>query len=107
MQGQGEQTDVFSAISAPARRAILSRLTQREMPVLELAETFQMTLSAVSQHLTVLRGAGLVTMRKAGRQRIYRLNPAPLREVAEWVSTYEKFWTDKFADLREYLEENP
>src|SRR5882762_203761 len=99
MLSHGGATDVFSAISAPARRAILSRLSEHEMPVLEIAETFEMTLSAVSQHLTVLKGAGLVTLRKAGRQRIYRLNPEPLRAVAEWVSTYERFWTDKLADL--------
>jgi DNA-binding transcriptional ArsR family regulator len=103
----GESSDVFSAISAPARRAIMARLSQREMPVQELAESFSMTLSAISQHLSVLRSAGLVTTRKAGRQRIYRLTPAPLREVAEFVATYEEFWSDKFADLREYLDENP
>lgn len=98
---------MFSAISAPARRAMLTLLTEREMPVLELAETFDMTLSAVSQHLSVLRAAGLVTARKAGRQRIYRLNPQPLKAVSEWVQTYEPFWTDKMAALGEYLEENP
>lgn len=105
MPGYLEQTDVFSAISAPTRRAILSRLAQREMPMLELAESFDMTLSAVSQHLGVLRGAGLVSIRKAGKQRIYRLNAEPLKEVSAWVQTYEKFWTDKLAALGEYLKE--
>ena len=101
-----EGTDVLSAISAPARRAILARLSEREMPVLELAETFEMTLSAVSQHLTVLRTAGLVTIRKQGRQRIYKLNPAPIKAVADWAQTYEQFWTGKLASLGEYLEDN-
>jgi DNA-binding transcriptional ArsR family regulator len=99
--------DVFAAIAAPTRRAILQRLAHREMPVLELAETFDMTLSAVSQHLGILRDAGLVSQTKAGRQRIYRLNPEPLRTVAEWVQAYEPFWNDKLAALGEYLEKNP
>jgi len=102
-----QSTDVFSAVAAPARRAILSRLAEREMPVLELAESFEMTLPAVSQHLSVLRDAGLVDVRKAGRQRIYRINAEPLRAIADWVQSYERFWTDKLAALGEYLEENP
>lgn len=99
--------DVYSAISAPARREILGCLARKEMPVQELAESFAMTLPAVSQHLAVLRDAGLVDVRKAGRQRIYRLKPEPLKAVADWVQTYERFWNDKLAALGEYLEENP
>lgn len=98
-------TDVFSAIAAPARRAILACLAQREMPVLELAESFEMSLPAVSQHLGVLRGAGLVSVRKAGRQRIYKLNAAPLKAVADWVAPYEEFWGEKLVALGEYLDE--
>jgi DNA-binding transcriptional ArsR family regulator len=97
---------VFSAISAPPRRAILAQLAKREMPVLELAESFDMTLSAVSQHLSILRDAGLVTTRKAGRQRIYKLDPQPLKAVSDWVKSYESFWTDKLAALGEFLEES-
>lgn len=99
-------TDVFSAIAAPTRRAMLSQLAGRELPVQELAQSFDMSLSAVSQHLSVLRDAGLVSMRQAGRQRIYRLNPEPLKAVADWVQPYERFWADKLAALGEYLEEN-
>lgn len=100
-------SDVFSAISAPARRAILGRLAEREMPVQELADSFAISLPAVSQHLGVLREAGLVTVRKAGKQRIYKLNAEPLKGVAEWVESYEKFWTGKLAALGDYLKENP
>jgi len=99
--------DVFAAISAPTRRAILSQLAEKEMPVLALAESFEMTLPAVSQHLAILREAGLVKVHKAGRQRIYRLSPEPLKAVSDWVSTYEKFWNEKLAALGEYLEKNP
>jgi DNA-binding transcriptional ArsR family regulator len=86
---------------------MLARLAQREMPVLELAESFEMSLPAVSQHLAVLRSAGLVKVRKAGRQRMYRIEAQPLRAVADWVGTYEKFWGGKLASLGEYLEKNP
>jgi DNA-binding transcriptional ArsR family regulator len=106
MSAQPAASDVFSAISAPARRAILAQLAGKEMPMQKLAESFEMTLPAVSQHLAVLRAAGLVSVRKDGRQRIYKLNPGPLRDVAEWVQEYEKFWTGKLAGLGEYLKEN-
>ena len=82
-------------------------LAEREMGVTEIAGSFDMTMSAVSQHLAILRDAGLVRTRKEGRQRLYRLDPAPLRTVAEWVRVYEPFWTEKLADLGRYLEDNP
>ncbi|HVT11608.1 MAG TPA: metalloregulator ArsR/SmtB family transcription factor [Fimbriimonadaceae bacterium] len=106
MPGFSEGQDVFSAIAAPARRAMLARLAQREMPMGELAEAFEMSLPAVSQHLGVLKDAGLVASRKAGRHRIYRLNPEPLKAVSDWVNTYEAFWTGKMAALGEYLEKS-
>ncbi|MBN9500371.1 MAG: transcriptional regulator [Armatimonadetes bacterium 55-13] len=99
--------DVYAAIAAPARREILGLLASGDQPVQQLAESFQMTLPAVSQHLAILRDAGLVSVRKAGRQRIYSINAEPLKSVAEWAQSYERFWTDKLAALGEYLEENP
>lgn len=96
---------MFGAIAAPTRRALLQRIASRDMPVTELAEAFDTTLSAVSQHLAVLRKAGLVSQHKLGKQRIYRLNPGPLREVAEWLEFYEPFWTGKLRDLGTYLDE--
>jgi DNA-binding transcriptional ArsR family regulator len=77
--------DVFHAIADPTRRELLDRLSDGEQPVGRLAAAFSMTLSAVSQHLRLLREAGLVVDRREGRERLYRLNPAPLREVAGWV----------------------
>ena len=96
--------DVFLAIAHPVRRALLDRLRRGEQPVLALAEPFDMTLPAVSQQLRVLRRAGLVRERREGRQRYYRLNPEPLKEVREWMRMYEKFWTRKFRGLGEYLD---
>lgn len=104
--GQPPDADeVFAAIAAPARRAILRKVAQGEVAVNDLAEGFDMTLSAVSQHLSVLKEAGLVSLRKDGRQRLYRLNPEPLRAVAEWLAFYEPFWTDHLHRLGRYLDD--
>ena len=97
-------SDVFQAIANPGRRAILDRLRGGEQPVLALAEPFDMTLPAVSQQLRVLRRAGLVRERRQGRQRFYRLNPEPLKDVRDWMRMYEKFWTRKLRSLGEYLD---
>jgi DNA-binding transcriptional ArsR family regulator len=83
---------------------MLAMLAQRETPVMELAESFEMTLSAVSQHLTVLRQAGLVSQRKLGKQRLYSLNPEPLRLVEDWLSFYEPFWNSRLGQLGRYLD---
>ena len=97
-------SDVFAAIANPGRRAILDRLRRGEQPVMALAEPFNMTLPAVSQQLRILRRAGLVAERRVGRQRVYRLNPEPLKEVRDWMHHYEKFWTQKLQGLGEYLD---
>jgi DNA-binding transcriptional ArsR family regulator len=97
-------SDVFAAIANPGRRAILDQLCGGERPVLALAEPFDMSLPAVSQQLRILRKAGLVSERRDGRQRLYRLNPEPLREVRDWMRHYEKFWTTKLRGLGEYLD---
>jgi DNA-binding transcriptional ArsR family regulator len=83
--------DVFQAIADPTRRELLDLLAAGEQPVGRLAAPFSMTLSAVSQHLRVLREAGLVIDRPVGRERLYPLNPAPLQEVAGWVRRHLDF----------------
>jgi DNA-binding transcriptional ArsR family regulator len=105
MSAYSATSDVFAAISAPARREILALLADGDMPVQELAASFSMSLPGVSQHLAVLREAGLVSVRKEGRQRIYRLNAKPLKEVSQWVEDYEKFWSGKLGALGKYLKE--
>ncbi|OKH26098.1 transcriptional regulator [Hydrococcus rivularis NIES-593] len=99
--------DTFIAIADPTRRAILDRLRLGEQSVKHLAEPFSMSLPAISQHLQVLAEAGLVTQRRVGRQRFYRLNPEPLKQVSDWVACYEQFWEEKLDALGHYLEENP
>ena len=98
--------DVYQAIADPTRRALLDRLSKGEQPVKQLAEPFSMSLPAISQHLQVLCEAGLVHQRREGRQRIYRLNPQPLKQVSDWVTHYEQFWQEKLDALGNYLEED-
>jgi DNA-binding transcriptional ArsR family regulator len=83
---------VFRAIADPTRRRILDHLARREDSVLELAKDFDISLPAVSQHLKVLRRAELVQAERHGRQIVYRLNAPPLRGVALWIDSYERFW---------------
>jgi DNA-binding transcriptional ArsR family regulator len=98
---------VFRAVADPTRRELLDRLAKGELTVMKLAESFEMTLPAISQHLAVLRNAGLVTERRCGRFKLYTLNPRPLHEIADWVQPYERFWRARLAKLRQHLESNP
>ena len=80
--------DVYKAIADPTRRAMLDLLAERERPVEELVARFAVSFSAVSQHLSVLHEAGLVSRRADGRRRLYRAVAAPLREVHAWTSSH-------------------
>ncbi|MFL5319099.1 MAG: ArsR/SmtB family transcription factor [Myxococcaceae bacterium] len=95
---------VFRAVSDPTRRHLLKRLKKKELSVAELCEPYEMSQPAVSQHLKVLREAGLVEARRDGRQQYYRLRPKPLRHVHEWAAEFEAFWNDKLDALGDYLE---
>jgi DNA-binding transcriptional ArsR family regulator len=97
--------DVFKAIADPTRRAILDRLRVGPAPVNALAEDFQQSRPAVSKHLRVLRLARLVSEEKVGRERLYQLNPGPLRQVAGWLEGYRSFWALSLGRLKGYLED--
>ena len=99
-----QDNDVFHAIAHPARRAILVTLKHGERAASELAEPFQMTFAAISQHLRVLEEAELVEVRRAGRQRLYRLHPRPLREVVTWVDEFAAYFGERLDALGEYLD---
>lgn len=73
----------------------------------DLAAPFQMSRPAISQHLAILRSAGLVESQRDGRQQVYRIVAIKLREVHDWVSHYQHFWQDKLHALGSYLEKNP
>ena len=95
---------VFNALADPTRRELLELLRDGTKPVHELADAFRITRPAVSQHLRVLRDARLVREARVGRERHYRLQGAALREIAEWVARYERFWTESLERLRPALE---
>ena len=93
----------FSALADPTRRAILARLTLGEATVNELAEPFPVSLQAVSKHLKVLEGAGLITRGRTAQWRPCHLRAAPLGEVTEWLEHYRRFWQASFDRLEEHL----
>jgi len=97
------EPDVFAAISHPARRRMLDLLIETARSVNALAEHFQMSRPAVSQHLRVLLDAGLVTEQRHGRERRYRLVPAQLRLVRDWMAYYERFWDEHLERLEKHL----
>jgi DNA-binding transcriptional ArsR family regulator len=95
----------FAALSDPTRRAILARLAAGEASVNELAEPFEMSLPGVSKHLKVLERAGLISRGRVAQSRPCRLEAAPLREAADWVESYRRFWEGSLDRLEDYLQE--
>lgn len=97
--------DVFAALASPARREVLRLLLDGPRTVNDIASHFEMRRPSVSEHLRVLRNAGLVTERKAGRNRCYQLEPDPLMNLREWLHPYEQFWQERLAALHSVLED--
>jgi DNA-binding transcriptional ArsR family regulator len=93
----------FAALADPTRRSILARLAGGDASVTELAAPFQMTLPAVSKHLKVLERAGLVVRGREAQWRPCRLDPAPLKDVANWVERCRSSWEESFERLDDYL----
>ncbi len=96
----------FAALADPTRRAILARLVAGEASVTELAEPFAMSLPGISKHLKVLERAGLITRGREAQWRPCRLEADPLREVADWVEGYRRFWEqskERYDRLDDYL----
>ena len=95
----------FAALADPTRRAILARLSAGEASVTELAEPFDMSLPAISKHLKVLERAGLIVRGRDAQWRPCRLEGGRLKEVADWVDHYRRFWEESFDRLDDYLRE--
>jgi DNA-binding transcriptional ArsR family regulator len=95
----------FAALADPTRRAILARLAAGECSVTELAEPFDMSMPAVSKHLRVLERAGLIARGRVAQWRPCRLDPAPLKEVADWAERYRAIWEQRLDRLDDYLRE--
>ncbi|MET8043803.1 metalloregulator ArsR/SmtB family transcription factor [Micromonospora sp. NPDC005215] len=94
---------VFTALADPTRRAILARLATGTATVNELAAPFPISVQAVSKHLAVLERAGLIVRTREAQWRRCRLDPAPLRTLAEWVDKYRRLWDDRYDALDNYL----
>ncbi|MDA0643826.1 ArsR/SmtB family transcription factor [Nonomuraea ferruginea] len=97
--------DVFPALANPVRRRILQLLLAGPHSVNNLAAHFDMARPSVSEHLKVLRDAGLVTERRVGRERHYSLCRAPLEEISNWLHPYEVYWQDRLRLLRDTVVE--
>jgi len=95
----------FSALADPTRRAILARLAHGAATVNELAEPFEISLPAVSRHLKVLEGAGLISRGREAQWRPCKLEPERLKAVDDWLSVYRRFWEQSFDKMAAYLEE--
>lgn len=103
MAGDSLSATLF-ALADPTRRGILARLTRGDATVTELAAPFHMSMAAVSKHLRVLEGAGLVSRSKSAQWRPCRLEAEPLKGVADWVENYRQFWEGNLESLGSYLE---
>lgn len=96
-------TATFQALADPTRRAILAHLAAGEASVTELAKPFDMSLPAVSKHLKVLERAGLITRSRSAQWRPSRLDAGPLKDAANWLDHYRRFWEQSFDRLDDYL----
>jgi DNA-binding transcriptional ArsR family regulator len=97
------ESDVFGAISHPARRRMLDLLAEADQPVNSIAGHFKMSRPAVSQHLRILLDARLVTEQRQGRERRYHFIPERLAAVRDWIGQYERFWDDRLGRLQKLL----
>ncbi|MCZ4491285.1 MAG: ArsR family transcriptional regulator [Conexibacter sp.] len=97
--------DAFNAVAEPRRRQILDVLAGGERPVNDLVRLLGVTQPQVSKHLRVLREVGVVDVRDEGRQRVYRLNGPALKPIHDWVSKYERTWSERFEAMDDVLED--
>jgi DNA-binding transcriptional ArsR family regulator len=98
-------SSTFAALADPTRRAILARLSEGETSVKELAKPFKMTQPAVSKHLKVLEKAGLITRGREAQWRPAKLEASKLKDAADWIAHYRRFWEESLDRLDEYLQD--
>lgn len=94
----------FQALADPTRRAVLDLLRQGSRPAGQIAQAFPISRPAISKHLRLLRKAHLVQERREGRNRLYQLNPGPLRAVDSWLEQYRTFWQANLNNLKTFVE---
>ena len=94
----------FGALADPTRARIVEVLAAGPRTANEIVDLFPSTQPSISRHLRVLREAGLVAVQPSGRQRVYRLDPGPLREIDRWLDRYRRFWTDRLDALEQHMD---
>ena len=104
MSASPQKHDVFQAIADPTRREVLRLLAEKELPISEITSHFSISRTAIAKHLRILSEAELVSGRKVGREKIYRLHPEPLVELKQWLAFYERFWENKLSILKHIVE---
>ena len=96
---------IFRALADPTRRAIVAMLADGDRPIAEIASEFEMTRPAVAKHLNILREGGLISVEAQGRERINKLNPKGLKDAADWINHFDRFWDERLAKLKQLVEE--
>jgi DNA-binding transcriptional ArsR family regulator len=97
--------DPFNAVAEPKRRELLEAMGTQELPVNEIVALLRWPQPMVSKHLGVLKRVGLVSERRSGRQRLYRVNAKLLKPIFDWVTPFEKYWSERFDRLDKVLQE--
>lgn len=97
--------DPFNAVAEPKRRQVLEVLGTQELSVNEIVERLGWNQPMVSKHLGVLKEVGLVTERRAGRQRLYRVNADALKPIYDWVAPFQRYWSERYDRLDDVLED--
>lgn len=95
--------DVFQAIADPTRRQIISLIAKRSMNLNAIADNFNVSRPAISNHIKILYECGIITIEQTGRERHCRIRPQNLREVADWVERFRKLWEPKLDSFEQYL----
>jgi DNA-binding transcriptional ArsR family regulator len=101
-----QKYDVFQAIADPTRREVLKLLADKELPISEISSNFPMSRTAIAKHLHILSEAELISGRKVGREKRYRLQPEAFLEFKQWLSYYDQFWANKLSILQHIVENN-
>jgi len=99
-------TQVFSAISDPTRRRIMTLLTRDRQTVVGLAKNFSMSLPAVSKHIKILEKSGLISRHIVGRTHYLQIEATPLKQASNWIEFYEQFWNEQLDALEEFINED-
>ncbi|MEH7401948.1 metalloregulator ArsR/SmtB family transcription factor [Gottfriedia acidiceleris] len=104
MSSSAQKYDVFQAIADPTRREVLKLLANNELPISEISSNFPMSRTAIAKHLHILSEAELISGRKVGREKRYKLQPEAFLEIKQWLSYYEQFWANKLSILQHLVE---